>query len=289
MDKRGEARRLWEESGGTKPLKEIAEELGVSPATIRTWKRRDQWGESAETKQEFQKAETQRETNRKRQASVNRALVEHIEDAEELSDIEKDFCLYFVSTYNATDAAWKTGSYTTRNAAKVCGHRMLHKPAVAAEIKRLKEMKRAAILADADDLVEMHMRIAFADITDFVAWTYDKSFGIYGKNLVAVNRSDRIDGQLVKEVSESAQGFKLKLYDKKASLDFLERFFLANPMDQHKQTYDKARLELESRKVKVQEDKLHGLSEDMEKIVEGLQGVMDVINAPVSDRGLPDE
>ncbi|AWX20929.1 terminase [Bacillus subtilis] len=43
--KRDEAFRLWEESGGTRLLKEIAEELGCSPSLIRKWKNQDHWEE----------------------------------------------------------------------------------------------------------------------------------------------------------------------------------------------------------------------------------------------------
>ncbi|MEC1270525.1 phage terminase small subunit [Bacillus vallismortis] len=43
--KRDEAFRLWEESGGTHLLKDIAEELGCSPSLIRKWKNQDHWEE----------------------------------------------------------------------------------------------------------------------------------------------------------------------------------------------------------------------------------------------------
>ncbi|MEK4388179.1 phage terminase small subunit [Bacillus sp. FSL M7-1004] len=43
--KRDEAFRLWQESGGTRLLKDIAEELGCSPSLIRKWKNQDHWEE----------------------------------------------------------------------------------------------------------------------------------------------------------------------------------------------------------------------------------------------------
>ncbi|MBU8720524.1 phage terminase small subunit [Bacillus subtilis] len=43
--KRDEAFRLWEESSGTRLLKDIAEELGCSPSLIRKWKNQDHWEE----------------------------------------------------------------------------------------------------------------------------------------------------------------------------------------------------------------------------------------------------
>lgn len=41
--RRDEAFRLWEESGGSKKLKDIAEELGVTSSTVRKWKANDRW------------------------------------------------------------------------------------------------------------------------------------------------------------------------------------------------------------------------------------------------------
>ncbi|MDG0768202.1 phage terminase small subunit [Bacillus halotolerans] len=43
--RRDEAFHLWEESGGSKKLKDIADELGVTSNTIRKWKANDRWEE----------------------------------------------------------------------------------------------------------------------------------------------------------------------------------------------------------------------------------------------------
>lgn len=40
---RDEAYRIWIESNKQKPLKDVAEELGVSPSTVRKWKSEDKW------------------------------------------------------------------------------------------------------------------------------------------------------------------------------------------------------------------------------------------------------
>ncbi|WP_262119272.1 phage terminase small subunit [Bacillus subtilis] len=43
--RRDRAFRLWEESGGSKKLKDIAEQLGIPSSTIRKWKANDKWEE----------------------------------------------------------------------------------------------------------------------------------------------------------------------------------------------------------------------------------------------------
>jgi phage terminase small subunit len=242
LELKEQARKLYAEG---KSLKDIAVELGKPEGTIRSWKARYGWGKKSNERCNVAADATQRERQRRRNAQINRSIVERVEINEELSDTEKDFCLYYIQTFNATQAAWNTGQYATRLNAKTGGWQMLQKPAVQAEIKRLKEIKRAGILADVDDLIELHMRIAFADIKDFAVWGYEQATR---SNRMAVLSSDTVDGQLVKEVSESAQGFKLKMQDKKSSLEFLERFFMANPMDKHKIEYDKAKLEMERKR-----------------------------------------
>ncbi|KAF1291190.1 phage terminase small subunit [Candidatus Enterococcus leclercqii] len=42
---RDEAYKIWIESNKTKPLKDIADELGVSASTVRKWKSEDKWSE----------------------------------------------------------------------------------------------------------------------------------------------------------------------------------------------------------------------------------------------------
>lgn len=43
--RRDKAFRLWEESGGSKKLKDIAEQLNVTSSTVRKWKTNDKWEE----------------------------------------------------------------------------------------------------------------------------------------------------------------------------------------------------------------------------------------------------
>lgn len=306
MDNRRRARELWEQSGGTLPLKEIAAQLGVAEGTLRSWKKRDAWGSS---RCNVAESATQRETQRKRRAQVNRRAAETVEANDALTDREKDFCAAFVHAPSAAQAAMKTGRYSTYGAARTAAWEMMRKETVREEIKRLKSLKRAAMLADGDDIVEMHMRIAFADISDFVEFGREEVpvMGPFGPLEIKVEESSemipvtkivntvrfrehaQVDGTVISEVKQSRDGASVKLADRQKSLAFLERYFELNPMDKHKKAFDKARLKLEERQVKVQEDKLHGMSSDVETIKEGLQGIIDVINSPVPDRRLDDE
>lgn len=278
---RDRARELWEQSKGKRTLASIAGELDIPLPTVKSWKQRDAWG--AKTRNPEKDASKRlKDASRKRRASANTAIARVVEQAEGLTDVEKDFCAHFVGCYNATQAAWRTGRYSTYHSASQNGYDMLHRPAVQAEIKRLKEIKRAAILADADDIVELHMRIAFADITQFVEFgreTVDV-MGMFGPvtiktkdpvtgeeveqtltrevNTVRFKEHGQVDGAVLAEVKQSKDGASVKLADRQKSLDFLAQYFLLNPMDKHKVEFDRRRLELEQQKVTAETQAMAG-------------------------------
>lgn len=296
------ARKLYQDSGGKMLLKDIAAQLGEKEGTVRSWKNRYNWDGKSATLQTSA-------TQRKRHAATNRKAAEEITANPELKDHEKDFCAAFVHAPSASQAAQLTGRYSTYGAARTAACEMMKNPAVRAEITRLKEAKRAMLLADGNDVVEMHMRIAFADMSAFVDFGTEEVnvMGLYGPieitneetgekiklkktvNTVWLKDQSEVDGTLIQQVKIGRDGASVKLVDRQKSLDFLERYFLINPMDKHKREYDNKRLDLNERVVKVQEDRAHGVTQDIETIRAGLKGLMDIINAPVPDRRLPDE
>lgn len=133
------------------------------------------------------------------------------------------------------------------------------------EIERLKEIKRQQIIAGEEDLVDMHMKIAFSDIGDYISFGREEVpvMGPFGPiivkdeeteenieltkiiNTVKLKESNQVDTQLIKEIKQGRDGVSIKLLDKSKSLDWLDRYFLMNPMDQHKVEYDKRKLEID--------------------------------------------
>lgn len=278
-DKREQARQLWEQSGGALPLKEIAKQLGLPEATVRSWKARDGWSRVA--------TETQRATQRQRRARANRMAVAVIETNEELSDSEKDFCIAFVHAPNGAQAAMATGRYSTYASAKQAAYTMMQNPAVRVEIMRLKAIKRETMLVDGDDVIDMHMRIAFADITQFVTFGREivPVMGPFGPivekdpetgqmlkivkavNVVRFREHDQVDGLVLAEVKQGKDGASVKLADRQKSLDFLAQYFTLNPMDKHKLDYDQRRMKLEERKA------AEGNEEALSKLDELMAGI----------------
>ena len=221
---------------------EIAERLGVKPSTVRSWKSRDKWDYSTSPLQS--KLQRCNATQHQRKKRTNKRIAREIEDAP-LTDKEKDFCIHYIGSFNATQSAYKAGYQGSYKTVKNTAYRLMQRPRVRNLIEYLKKMKRETILAGVDDVIDLHMRIAFSDMTGFMQW----GFNGYQNGAFAIP-SEMVDGNLIKEISVGQDGqMKIRLEDRQKSLDFLERYFLINPMDKHKQAYENSKLELEGRRI----------------------------------------
>ena len=256
---RDRARELWE-ADKSRPLKSIAEELGIAESLLRKWKCDDRWEPSGNVT--LLNSEKERYVTKK----AIRKVMEAVDEAE-LTEKEKAFCLHYVQTFNGASAARRAG-YEPRSAKQIAWE-LLRKPRIREEVKRLKEIKHAALLLGGkEDVLALHWRIAFADLSDFVEWgratvsvmamygpvqvtdpeTGEKTPLLQEINDLRFRESSGVDGQLVDEVKLGRNGASIKLADRQKSLAFLERYFEMNPMDRHRREFDLARLEMERRK-----------------------------------------
>lgn len=256
---RDEARALWE-ADKERPLASIAAEIGVPDSRIRKWKCEDKW-ENGTLLMKKERSVTHK---------IDRKILKAVEENEKLTDKEKAFCSHFAKQFNASAAARAAG-YDPKFASRI-GWELLQKPHIRAEVDRLKQIRNKAMLAGADDLVELHMRIAFADITEYVSFGREEVpvMNMFGPievtnedgekvtltkeiNTVRFAESANVDGQLISKVKQGKDGASVELRDSAKSMAFLERYFSANPLDRHKMAYDNARLELERIKVRTDE------------------------------------
>lgn len=230
---RDKAKEIYLQHSGNIPLADIANQLGIPEGTVRGWKNKDHWdGKSNGT---FRK----NMERSKQQKKADKAIIQSVEENDELTEMEKLFCLHFVRTFNATQSAIRAG-YSAKTAYSI-GYNLLHKQRVADEVKRLKAIKNEVIMAGAEDVIEKMMRIAFSDITGFTE---------FKGNSVKLLPSDQVDGTLIREVSEGRDGVKIKLLDSQRALEWLGQYFLMNPMDKHRIEYENKKLQLDEQKAK---------------------------------------
>jgi len=275
---RDNAYELFKKASGKIALKEIADELGVPEGTVRGWKNKDGWDSKLFG---TLRKNTERSKNRK----VNKKLMQSVEKNEELTEMEKLFCFWYVRTNNATAATIKAGfsdKYPNRY-----GWTLLQKEKIRTEIKRLRSIRNEGLLAGPTDVVEKMMEIAFADITAFVEFsrvevpvmtmfgpmeikneeTGEKEVVMKEINEVRFKDSGTVDGSLLSEVKQGKDGASVKLADRMKALLWLADYFELNPRDRHKAEYDKQRLALEREKLNTgSEDALSKLDEILEGV-----------------------
>lgn len=234
--------------------KDIAEKYGTTINTVKSWKKRYGWNrkEGAPKKEKVC-------TQNKKSAPVP---VVQIEDGtketlqnDELTPEQQMFCIYYSRTFNASQSYQKAYGCTYESA--LCaGPRLLGNVRVREELERLKEIKRQQIVASQDDIVELQMRIAFADIGSVLSFgkteIENKHGNIVEVNTVDLNESTVVDTQLIESVKEGRDGISVKLKDSQKAIDWLTKFFEMNPQDVHKREFDKRKLDIELLKLEMQ-------------------------------------
>ena len=222
-------------------LIEIASQLNVPVATVRSWKSRDDWECNA----------TQRNATMQRNVKPIDDGTKETMLNENLTHEQRLFCIYYSKSFNAAQSYQKAYQCTYDNA---CSHawELWKNEEVKKEVNRLNQLKAEQISIGEKDLLELHMRIAFADMGDYASFGMKEvqtEVGSINMSSVDLKDSANVDTQLIKEVKQGKDGISIKLLDRCTSMDWLDRYFLLNPLDRHKVEYDNAKLELERKKM----------------------------------------
>jgi phage terminase small subunit len=250
---RDKAFQIWKVKKGKITNRALAELLGVPEKTISAWKSKDKWTQKTNGVLQTKIRSTPKKKN-----------VEPVIEAENLTEKQKLFCLYYLKYFNATKAYQKAYecNYFTANAN---GSRLLVNASVKSEIERLKVERQQSVLLDAQAVLQKYIDIAFADITDFATFGKKEveAMGAFGPlkdeddnpimveiNYVDFKESSEIDGTIITEVKKGKDGVSVKLADKMKALDMLTRYFDFLPEHQKRK--------LEEEKIKVEIEKIQG-------------------------------
>ena len=237
-------------------LVDIADQLGCSPATIRTWKNRYKWG-NGESETFQKKSETKRNVSKKKarsETALDDGTKETLQN-DELTPEQQLFCVYYSRTFNAAQSYQKAYGCSYESAI-ASGSRLLTNDKVRAEIERLKEIKRQQIVTGTEDIVELQMRIAFGDIGNVVEFGRETIETKDGRsveiNSLRAKESSEVDTQLIKSITEGQNGLIVVMKDEQRAIDWLTKFFEMNPDDKHRKEFDKRKLDLELLKLEMQ-------------------------------------
>lgn len=254
-------------------LVDIAAELDVPPGTVRRWKSTHGW----DSERSGSRSERSDKEKAEKKPVVDDGTKETLQN-NDLTPEQQMFCIYYSRTFNATQSylnAFRC-NYDTANAE---GYKLLVKPCVRAEIERLKEIKRQQIVAGADDIVELQMRIAFADMGNYLSFGQKEiTDPDTGENFMVstfdLKESGNTDTQLIHEVKRGKDGVSVKLADKQKAIDWLTKYFLMHPESKYKAEYERKRAEVKDN--------------SGEEILKNMQTIADILKNPAANRRIED-
>lgn len=168
------------------------------------------------------------------------AEVSDVIENDKLTDEEQLFCVVYVKCFNVRKAYQTAFGEENEQVAERCGRNVLKRKEVQAEVKRLKKLRFAKAFVDEEDVLQKHIDIAFADITDFVVFDGDQ---------IALRNSDNVDGTVVSEIRFGKTGTTVRMVDKQKSLEWLSQHY--GQMDEER----KARVAKLQEEVKLLKDR----------------------------------
>ncbi|RRG18255.1 terminase [Weissella viridescens] len=226
-------------------VQDIAEKLGKSASTVRSWKSRYKWDDdSSADNAPPKRVATKRNKNATQRENVatsheTERAVNDLADSD-LTDKQKAFVVEFVRLANATQAY--INAYGVDYAvARVNGSRMLTNANIQLAITELRKAKFKELSIGMFDLIEDLAKEARADIGDFVEFgQYDELVMDADKNVkldtndepiiqhkswVQFKDQDKVDTSVIKSISMGKDGPHIELHDRdKARKQLIEYF-----------------------------------------------------------------
>lgn len=254
-------------------LVDIADALEVPPGTVRRWKSTHGW--------DGERSASESERSDKGKMVKNPPADDGTKDTlqnDELTSEQQIFCVYYSKTFNAAQSYQKAYGCTYESA--LCaGPRLLGNVRVRTEIERLKELKRQQIVTGTEDIVELQMRIAFADIGNYLTFSekeYTDPETKEKKSISAVDlkASVNTDTQLIREVKDGKYGVSIKLEDRQKAINWLTKYFLMHPESKYRAEYEKKRAEANDNST--------------EDILKNMQTIADILKNPAANRKIED-
>ena len=247
-------------------LVDIADALEVPPGTVRRWKSTHGWDGERSDKGKIVK-----------NPPADDGTKDTLQN-DELTSEQQIFCVYYSKTFNAAQSYQKAYGCTYKSA--LCaGPRLLGNVRVRTEIERLKELKRQQIVTGTEDIVELQMRIAFADIGNYLTFSekeYTDPETKEKKSISAVDLKESVntDTQLIREVKDGKYGVSIKLEDRQKAINWLSKYFLMHPESKYRAEYEKKRAEANDNST--------------EDILKNMQTIADILKNPAANRKIED-
>lgn len=177
-----------------------------------------------------------------------------LQDASEKFDLnpqEEVFCHHYMKTLNATTSAIRAG-YSPTNCYHI-GNDLMKESHIREYLNYVRGKRNEEIFIDSMRVVQEYIKIAFADMTDFVK---------FGPEGVYLKPSNKVDGQLITKVKEGRDGVSIELADKIKALEKLDKYLRVIP--DWKEETELKKINIMEEKLKLDRERLNGPEESIE-------------------------
>lgn len=219
-------------------IKDIAQKIGKSASTIRSWKSRYKWDGASDrvAKAATKSVATKRNKNatqHKNVATSQKAdqVIDELANSD-LTDKQKAFVIEYVRLFNATQAYINVYDVDYETA-KVNASRMLTHANLKSAIEMLRKARLHDLGANRQDILTDLMKQSFSDIGSYLDFGEHDEFAqdamgepiidtdgnrvIKHMSWVQLKDKSKVDTSLIKKVSIGRDGVVLDLYDKQAA------------------------------------------------------------------------
>lgn len=186
---------------------------------------------------------------------------------ESLDEREIAFCENFVQNHNVKLSVIKAGYKISEHAkASMYNLKFMNDERIINYIAWLNVKIYNKALIKAEQIIDFYGRLAFYDVTDFIE--------ISPSGKMKIKPFDEIDGQLIQEVNQNAQGgYSVKFPDRIRALEKLENFMNPSPYD-WKRNIEERKLKLLEEEMEIKKSK-YGIGQEVEddNFLEALRSV----------------
>lgn len=261
----------WENSKVT--LGVLAEKHDLKLGTLKSRKSREGW--SRDSKGAISKKDATKSTK----VAARNPVIE----SKDLNEKHQQFCLHYIRHFNATKAYQEAYECDYKTANKNAYTLMVNQ-GIKDEIRRLKAEMQNELFVSAGDIAREYMKMAFADITDFLAFgtrevqEYDNEgaplIDPEGNpetrvvSFVEFKDYTEVDGTMIQEIKQGRDGVSIKLYDKQKAMQELDKRLLSIE-------------ELKVLKLQAEIEKLNSREDDegQKDVAAALRGLVNGLNA----------
>lgn len=243
--------------------RDIAEKYDVSVSAVKSWATR--YWKVATTEKKLQPKPKRVATK----SSIKKKLLNSVDTNDELTEKRRLFCVYYATSYNATQAYIKAYG-SSKNTAMVEGCKLLKSPKIQDEIKRLRDILRTDIDIGLPDMLRYCLKVVNVDIGDYV---------VLKNGFVKIRSGESCDTSLIDEVKETNSGISIKLADKKWAWDKIEKYLGFDESTKLQANLQNEKLQAEIAALNKSDGK-----DAIQDHNENIQALADLLKHPVPDR-----